>query len=69
MVITGGTTGLGLESAKRLALAGSSVFITARSASKGREAVSAIEEYARERGGKASVVAVTLELCDLSDVK
>lgn len=74
VVITGGTTGLGLESAKRLAAAGASVVITARTEQKGKDAVVSINEYVKkEQGSEAvatsSVAAVTLELCDLSDVK
>ena len=45
MVITGGTGGLGLETAKRLALGGADIIITARSDDKGRAAVAEINEY------------------------
>jgi NADPH:quinone reductase-like Zn-dependent oxidoreductase len=36
IVITGGTSGLGLESAKRLAAAGATIVITSRTERKGR---------------------------------
>jgi NADPH:quinone reductase-like Zn-dependent oxidoreductase len=39
IVITGGTTGLGLESAKRLAIGGAEIVITSRSNAKGQAAV------------------------------
>ena len=45
MVVTGGTSGLGLESAKRLASGGANILITARTHEKGRTAVDAIHAY------------------------
>lgn len=58
--ITGANTGLGLESAKRLAAAGGSVVVSARSQSKADAAAKAV-------GGKT--VGVELDLADLQSVK
>ena len=64
VLITGGTTGLGLESAKRLAKAGASVIITARSEEKGQEAVKAIQEF-----GPGDASFKILQLDDLDSTK
>ena len=48
-VITGGTTGLGLESAKRLAAAGATVVLTARSETKGERAKLQVLEYLQQQ--------------------
>jgi len=48
MVVTGGTSGLGLESAKRLAVGGANILITARTHEKGRTAVDAIQAYLQQ---------------------
>jgi len=45
VLITGGTAGLGLESAKRLAVGGASVIVTSRTDEKGARAVQQIREY------------------------
>ena len=58
--ITGANTGLGLESAKRLAAAGGSVVVSARSKAKA-------EAAAKEVGGKT--IGIELDLADLSSVK
>ena len=69
MVITGGTAGLGLESAKRLAAAGASVVLTSRTASKGAHAVSEVRAYLQERGvANEKVYSVTLDLDDFESV-
>jgi len=65
IVITGGNTGLGLESAIRLAKAGATIVITARSDAKGSAAV---EEIKRD-SGNSDVHYLTLDLADLSTVK
>ena len=67
IVITGGNTGLGLESAKRLAEGGATIVLTSRNAAKGAKAVTSIEEYAAGSAGK--VFSLPLDLCDLSSVK
>mmetsp|Transcript_19015 Transcript_19015/g.52100 ORF Transcript_19015/g.52100 Transcript_19015/m.52100 type:complete len:216 (-) Transcript_19015:1065-1712(-) len=47
--ITGGTTGLGLETAKRLALGGPQhIILTARTHTKGQTAVHAIQDYVQD---------------------
>ena len=58
--ITGANTGLGLESAKRLAAAGGSVVVSARTKAKADAA-------AKEVGGKT--VGIELDLADLSSIK
>ena len=58
--ITGANTGLGLESAKRLAAAGGSVVVSARTKAKA-------EQTAKEVGGKT--IGIELDLADLSSVK
>ncbi|GAX09992.1 hypothetical protein FisN_11Lh015 [Fistulifera solaris] len=49
IVITGGTGGLGLESAKRLAVGGASIILTARSVEKAERAISEVKKYTREK--------------------
>jgi len=73
VVITGGNTGLGLESAKRLAAAGATIVLTSRDAEKGQKAVEEINTYLKANlqdgssGGK--VMVANLDLCDLDNVK
>jgi NAD(P)-dependent dehydrogenase (short-subunit alcohol dehydrogenase family) len=70
ILITGGTSGLGLESAKRLAVGGAEVVLTSRSDSKGQAAVTEVEEYLKERGLSTSQVSYRiLDLDNLSSVK
>lgn len=64
VLISGGTTGLGLESAKRLAQAGATVIITARSQEKGQAAVKAIQEF-----GNGDASFRVLQLDDLESTK
>ncbi|EGB13050.1 hypothetical protein AURANDRAFT_4152, partial [Aureococcus anophagefferens] len=63
IVITGANTGLGLESAARLAEAGADVVATARTAGK---AAYAVDEVARRTG--KTIRAVELDLGDLKSV-
>ena len=71
VVITGGNTGLGLESGKRLAASGATVVLTSRSLKKGERAVQTIKDYVKEQNGIDidNVYALPLDLCDLNDVK
>jgi NAD(P)-dependent dehydrogenase (short-subunit alcohol dehydrogenase family) len=48
VLVTGGTTGLGLETARALAAAGAAVVITARSADKGAAAITQLRDAAPE---------------------
>ncbi len=81
VVITGASSGLGLESAKRLALAGAIVIATARTPSKTFDAVQTIRNYCRggpnpDSHGRGTYVnntpvvhGITLDLSDLSMVR
>ena len=71
VVITGGNTGLGLESGKRLAEAGATVILTSRNLVKGEKAVQSVKEYVLEKTGveNNNVFALPLDLCDLESVK
>lgn len=65
IVITGGNTGLGKESAIRLARAGATVVITTRTEEKGRMAI----EDIRKTSGSSDVHFLALDLADLASVK
>ena len=69
VVITGGNTGLGLESVKRLSEAGANVIFTTRDQTKGQLALDEVNRYlsGKDTIGKASYV--NLDLCDLDNVK
>lgn len=70
VLITGGTSGLGLESAKRLGAAGATIVLTSRSTEKGVEAVEAVRDYIKSKvAGEPKVYSLTLDLDDLSSVK
>jgi NAD(P)-dependent dehydrogenase (short-subunit alcohol dehydrogenase family) len=73
IVVTGATTGLGLESAKRLAAGGANVILTSRTASKGEIAVQEIRKYlANEINvtyGQQIIVYKVLDFDDLNVVK
>lgn len=71
ILITGGTGGLGLETAKSLHLTGAMIFITARSEEKGRAAVEAISRFENEDGKGAGVPAefVVMDLASLESVR
>lgn len=74
IVITGGNTGLGLESGKRLAAAGATVVLTSRNPSKGSRAVQSVKDYVKQSTGKTSdddihVYTVPLDLCDLKSIQ
>jgi NAD(P)-dependent dehydrogenase (short-subunit alcohol dehydrogenase family) len=70
MIVTGGTTGLGLETCKRLAMGGARVVLTSRTEAKGQSAIDAIQEYIQDRGVQnKNIFSVMLDLDDLSSVK
>lgn len=74
IVITGGNTGLGLESGKRLAAAGATVVLTSRNAQKGERAVQAVKDYVKSIGSISNendikVYTLPLDLCDLTSIK
>ena len=70
IVITGGNTGLGLESAKRLAAAGARVVITVRSSTKGEQALANIQSYLQERGVASTKISyVLMDLTDFDSVQ
>lgn len=62
IVVTGGTTGMGLESVKRLAAGGASVILTARSEPKGVAAVEQVTKFLTER--KLANANVTYKVVD-----
>jgi NAD(P)-dependent dehydrogenase (short-subunit alcohol dehydrogenase family) len=64
-VVTGATTGLGLETARALAADGVHVVLTARTAEKGDAAVATV----RDRVTGAAVEHLTLELASLASVR
>jgi NAD(P)-dependent dehydrogenase (short-subunit alcohol dehydrogenase family) len=69
-VITGATTGIGLESAKALAKGGATVVLTARTEKKGAKAIETVQEYLQEGGLQNNkIYTVQLDLDDLDNVK
>ncbi|HXZ62259.1 MAG TPA: SDR family oxidoreductase [Acidimicrobiales bacterium] len=66
VVVTGGNSGIGLETARALAGMGARVVVTARNAEKGRAAVGDITGRLR---GEAQVQLVVFDLSDLSSVR
>lgn len=70
IVITGGSGGLGLESAKRLAIGGASIILTARSVEKAEQAVSEVKKYSKEKSAPNEKISYKLlDLDDLRDVR
>ena len=71
VVITGGTSGIGLESAKMLAAGGADVVITARSERKGENGIAAVQKYLQEANidDPPKIRSVLLDLDDLESVK
>ncbi|HEX4778400.1 MAG TPA: SDR family NAD(P)-dependent oxidoreductase, partial [Acidimicrobiia bacterium] len=65
VVVTGATTGLGLETARALAEAGLHVVLTARTFEKGEAAVATV----RDRVTGAAVEHMTLDLASLASVR
>lgn len=70
VLVTGGSSGLGLETVKRLAAAGATVVLTSRTEAKGKKAVEDVETYLITKGMNANnVYSLILDLDDLSNVK
>jgi NAD(P)-dependent dehydrogenase (short-subunit alcohol dehydrogenase family) len=71
ILVTGGSSGLGLESAKRLAAAGATVVLTSRTLAKGEKAVESVKEYISMKGTSeaSKVYNLVLDLDDLDSVK
>ena len=68
ILITGANTGLGLESAKRLAQAGANVVIAARTQAKADGAIAKVSSGMALAAGQR-LVGVSLDLADLSSVR
>ena len=69
-VITGATTGIGLESAKALAKGGATVVLTARTTQKGIKAVETVQNYLKDEDvTNNKIYTVQLDLDDLDNVK
>ena len=66
VVVTGGNSGIGFETAAALAAMGARVVVTARNADKGRAAVADITQ---RLGGDAQVQLVVFDLADLASVR
>jgi NAD(P)-dependent dehydrogenase (short-subunit alcohol dehydrogenase family) len=64
-IVTGGNTGLGFETCRRLATRGAKVYLAARSEEKGAKAVETIKV---ETGNK-NVELLLLNLADIKDVR
>jgi NAD(P)-dependent dehydrogenase (short-subunit alcohol dehydrogenase family) len=70
ILITGGTSGLGLESAKRLAVSGAKVVLTSRSHKKGEAALDVVATYLQNQGIKNENVSYkVLQLDDLNSIR
>jgi len=71
VVITGGSTGLGLESAKRLGAAGATIVLTSRNLSKAESAVDEVKKYLLTKGiqDTSKIYSLVLDLDDLDSVK
>ena len=74
ILITGANTGLGLESAKRLAAAGATLVLTARSEAKGKQAVQEVIDHVQQQQQQSSskpptVYSVPLDLCDFQSIR
>jgi len=69
-LITGATTGIGLETAKALAKGGATVVMTARTDKKGSKAVETVQNFLKEEGVQNDkVYYVQLDLDNLDNVK
>jgi NAD(P)-dependent dehydrogenase (short-subunit alcohol dehydrogenase family) len=66
--ITGGTSGLGLESAKRLAMGGAEIVITSRSDAKGQDAVKDIVQHVVKQQVGVAPPVVSYRLLDMDNL-
>jgi NAD(P)-dependent dehydrogenase (short-subunit alcohol dehydrogenase family) len=66
LVVTGGNSGIGYETAAALGAAGARVLVTARNADKGRAALSSLT---RRLDGSGQLQLVVFDLADLSSVR
>jgi NAD(P)-dependent dehydrogenase (short-subunit alcohol dehydrogenase family) len=66
VVVTGGNSGIGFETAAALASMGARVLVTARNADKGRAAVATLTQ---QLSGDGSVQLVVFDLADLASVR
>jgi len=77
ILITGANTGLGLESAKRLAAAGATLVLTARSETKCQQAIEDVLLYIKEQQKQnpslsslnPTIYAVPLDLCNFQSIR
>jgi NAD(P)-dependent dehydrogenase (short-subunit alcohol dehydrogenase family) len=69
VVVTGGNSGIGFETAAALAEMGARVLVTARNADKGREAVGRITERAVAAGKEGRGQLVVFDLADFASVR
>ncbi len=70
VVVTGGNSGIGYETALALFIMGARVIVTARNADKGRAAVAAINDAVKDAAdGSAAVQLVVFDLADLASVR
>jgi len=70
VLITGGSSGLGLESAKRLGAAGATIVLTSRNLEKGQKAVDEVKRYlAGKKIDDPQIYSLVLDLDELESVK
>lgn len=69
MIVTGASTGLGLESSKRMAAAGATIVMTARTPEKGGDALKGVQQYLETKGVQnPDVYYLTLNLDDFDSI-
>jgi NAD(P)-dependent dehydrogenase (short-subunit alcohol dehydrogenase family) len=69
MIVTGASSGLGLESSKRLAAAGATIVMTSRTREKGEDALKSVQQYLDAKGVQnPDVYYLTLNLDDFDSI-